>query len=194
MKKTWIVLLVLTTLGRGYDGVSAAITQRIIHAGNTPLASDCVVTQTGPMQLTVSTCSWTTTGQAKIVHESKVPNLSNEIAVGNVERMPYSRRVRGWLQDSQGNIIEKSRTRFIPVPVVLNITAGETWVAYLVNGPGVTMAVVLQKRGELRPAGTLDYILFPFVVPVSTTDLSGIDIEVFTVRPDFPPAKGLFEK
>ena len=194
MKRTWIVLLFLVAFGWSTDWVSAAITQRIIHAGDTPLASNCQVAQTGPMQLTVSACSWTTTGQAKIVHESKVPNLKNEIAAGRVERMPDGVRVRGWLRNAQGNIIEKSRTRFIPAKIILNIVAGETWVAYLVNGPGRTMVVTLQKRGEPRPTGTLDYILFPFVVPAGTTDLSAINIQVFTVLPGFPPAKGIFEK
>ncbi|KKL79491.1 hypothetical protein LCGC14_2014320, partial [marine sediment metagenome] len=60
--KTLVISLLLLFLGGGYDGVSAAITERIIYAGNTPLASDCRVTQTGPMELTVMPCSWTTTG------------------------------------------------------------------------------------------------------------------------------------
>ena len=194
MKKIWIIFLILALLVGDTGWLSAAITQRIIHAGDTPLASNCQVTQTGPMQLTVSTCLWTTTGQAKIIHESKVPNLKNEIAAGRVERMPDGVRVRGWLRNAQGNIIEKSRTRFILAKVILNIVAGNTWVAYLADGPGVTMNVVLQKEEDPKPTGTLDYILFPFTVPVGTINLNTINLEVFTVLPGFPAPKGLFEK
>jgi len=199
MQKLWIVLLILALLGGGTDWVSAAITQRIIHAGDTPLASTCKVTQTGPMQLTLSTCSWTTTGEGKILDrfESAFAALGVGLAAQALRENKaewHGSRVRVWLRDKQDNIIERSRTRMLSVDVVLNIVAGETWVVYLVDGLGVTMNAVLLKNKELRPAGILDYILLPFTVPVGTTNLNTINIEVFTVLPGFPAPKGMFEK
>ncbi|KKM30267.1 hypothetical protein LCGC14_1566230 [marine sediment metagenome] len=174
----------------------ATVVERVIYARNTLLVSDCIVTQTGLMELTVSACSWTTTGLSKVVPKEKVPNLSNEIAVGRVVEMPGGKEVRGWLLDKQGNIIEKSRTRGLMSSSVLTITAGKRWAAFLVDGPGITMQVALVEWGPgFTPLpGTLDYIILPFRVPVGTTDLSGIKIEVLTVRPGAGPAKGMFEK
>ena len=171
----------------------ATITQRIIHAGDTPLFSDCAVTQTGPMELSVATCRWTTRGEAGIAPKEKVSDLSNKIAAGQAEMMPDGKRARWWLTDNQGNIIDKSRTRVLP-PTVLSISAGNTWVVYMVDGPGVTMTLRLQPWTGISPEGVLNYLLMPFKVPAGTTDLNTIDIEVFTVLPGFPAPKGLFEK
>ena len=145
----------LLLLGGGGAGIYAGITERIIYAGNTPLASDCQVTQTGPMQLTISICSWTTTGQGRIFNtimslpaQAGVGSLAEAIRQGNAEWLPGGFRVRGWLTNKQGNIIEKSRIRTLPINTVLNIVAGERWVVYLVDGPGVTMDAVLQKASD----------------------------------------------
>jgi len=214
VKKLWIVWLILVLLGGGNDWVSAVMTQRIIHAGDTPLASTCRVTQTDPMELTVSKCSFTTTGQARIVNVAKaigsfvdqtlsdemerlasgLQELHNKVLAGEVEYMPDNKRVRGWLKDKKGNIIDKAKTRVLSAEVVLTILAPGRWVVYLTGNPGIKLNVVLQLHSDPRPANFVEYIVMPFVVPVGTTDLSGIDIEVFTVRPGFPPAKGLFEK
>lgn len=176
-------------------GAHAVVLERIIYAGDTPLASSCTVSQTGPMELTISACSWTTTGQARIVAKSSVPDLSNEIAAGRAQMMLDGRRVRGWLTDKDGNIIEKARTRSLPVVSVLAVPAGQRSAIYLVDGPGITMtAQLIDFNNDQRPAGTLDYIVLPFNVPAGTTDLSGIDIEVFTVIPGQVPPKGLFQK
>lgn len=172
----------------------AGIVERVIYTGDTPLASTCTVTQTGLMELTVSACSFTTTGQARIVAREKVSNLPNEIAAGRVQNMPDGKRVRGWFRDKDGNIIDKSKTHTRATPVALSITAGDTWVVYLLDGPGVTMDVVLQRWDDPRPANFIGFIVMPFTVPTGTTDLSTITIEVFTVKPDFPPPKGLFER
>ncbi|KKK79944.1 hypothetical protein LCGC14_2828420 [marine sediment metagenome] len=194
MKKTWVVLLFLVLLGGGYDGVSAAITQRIIYAGDTPLASTCAVTQTGPMELTISACSFTTTGRAKIVHESKVSNLQSQITAGRVERMPDGKRIRGWIHDKQGNIIEKSKTHVRNVATTVTVPGPGRWVIYLLDGPGINLDVILQLWEDPRPTKYVEYIVMPFVVPVGTTDLNTIDLEIFTVLPGFPAPKGMFEK
>ena len=178
----------------------ANIIPRVIYAGDTPLSSDCVVTQTGPMELTAGPCLWTTTGQARVfgLLES-IPallglgELGRAVAEGKAELFQRGTRVRAWLRDKQGNIIERSRIRIL-APTVLSISAGGTWVVYMVDGPGVTMTLVLQPKDDPRPAGTLDYLLLPFNVPAGTTDLNTIKIEVFTVRPGLAPARGLFEK
>ena len=190
MKTTFLALALVFLL---VGVANAVIVERVIYAGDTPLTSNCTVTQTGPMELAVSSCSWTTTGQSKVVAREKVPNLANEIAADRVVMMPDGKRVRGWLKDKGGNIIERSRTRVL-APTVLNIIAGEEWVVYMVDGPGVTMNLILQPWDVKSPGGLIDYLIMPFKVPLGTTDLSVINIEVFTVRPDFPPAKGLFEK
>ncbi len=194
MKKSWIILLLLALLVGGYDNALAVITQRIIHAGDTPLTSTCLVMQTAPMELTISKCAFTTTGQARIVHQSRVPSLKNEIAAGRVERMPDGKRVRGWLRDRQGNIIEKSKTHILNVATTVIVPGPGRWVVYLTDGPGTNLNVVLQLFDDQRPSNYIEFIVMPFVMPVGTTDLSSIDIEVFTVLPGFPASKGLFEK
>lgn len=189
-----IILYCLMIVFLFLPSAESAIIERVIHAGDTPLASTCTVTQTGPMELTVLACSFTTTGQARIVAKEKVPSLPNEIAAGRVQMMPDGKRVRGWLRNKDGTIIDKSKTHTAVTSTALIITAGDTWVVYLTDGPGVTMPVVLQKAGDPRPANFVEFIVMPFTVPIGTTDLSTIDIEVFTVKPDFPPPRPLFER
>ncbi len=201
MKTLIISLLFALLLPGGGTGVFAAITEQTIYAGDTPMFSNCSVEQTGPMELTVMPCSWTTPGLARVF--SILESLPAQIGLGELgkalrenkaEWLPGHQRVRVWWRDAEDNIIKKSRTRVLSVPKVLTITAGTFWVVYMVDGPGVTMDIVLQPWKVERPDNTLDYLIFEFDVPVGTTDLNTIDLEVFTVRPDFPPAKGIFEK
>ena len=214
MKKTWIVLLFLVALGAGGSWVSAAITERVIHAGDTPLASDCRVTQTGPMELTVMPCFWTTTGEARIVDVTKaignfadntlptfkerftsgIQELEHRVAAGEIEYMPDGKRIRGWLKNKDGSIIRKKATYRVAPKTVLTIVAGQKYVVYMLRGPGQTMNVALMNPADTRPSTFIDYLVFKFDVPVGTTDLNTITLEVFTVRPNFPPRKGLFEK
>ncbi|KKM22845.1 hypothetical protein LCGC14_1621180 [marine sediment metagenome] len=189
--KTFIAILIALFLG---GSAQAAITERVIYAGDTPLASDCQVTQTGLMELTVMPCFWTTTGQARIVPKEKVLNLTGAISRGDVEMLPDGKRVRGWLIDKQGNIIERSATYRVTPKAVLTITAGQKYVVYMLQGPGQTINIALMDPADRRPNTFIDYLVFNFNVPAGTTDLSAVAIEVFTVRPNFPPAKGLFEK
>ena len=205
MKTLIAGLLFALFLGGGYGGVSAAITKRIIYAEETLLRSNCTVKQTAPMQLTIAACSWTTTGRSKIVNIGIVRAVAARMGVGEVASLiaqdkaqftpgTLSTRVRGWFLDKDGKVIDRSRTRSVVSPVVLTITSGDLWVVYLVDGPGVTMDVVLQLDREVRPPNTLDYLILPFAVPAGTTDLGGITIEVFTVKPGHAPVKGMFEK
>ncbi|HEB26529.1 MAG TPA: hypothetical protein ENI05_01960 [Porticoccus sp.] len=197
--KALIISLLLILVGGGFDGISAAITQRIIHAGDTPLFSDCGVTQTGPMELTVTPCTFTTTGEARIA--SRLNSVFALTGIGPVAQALredkaewHGNRVRAWLRDKQGNIIEKSVTWRLPTVEIIGVTPGETYFLYLIEDVGVTMEVLLIPVSSPRPAGYIHYLAFEFTVPLGTTNLSSVDIEVFTVRPDFPPAKGLFEK
>ena len=201
MLKTLIISLLLLFLGAGGSWVSAAITERVIYAGDTPLTSNCRVTQTGPMELTIAPCTFTTTGEAKIfsIFESigarlGVGRLANAIVEDRAEMVKDGMRVRGWLTDKQGNIIEKSVTWRLPTAEIITVAPGETYFIYLVKKAGATMETVLLPVSDLSPISYIHYLAFEFTVPLGTTNLGGIEIEVFTVRPDFPPTKGLFEK
>lgn len=178
------------------------IKKRIIHAGETPLFSDFTVAQTGPMQLTVSGGSFQITGQARVLPKEKVPREFLED--GRAEMMPDGKRVRVWLQDKATKKIEsKSFRRVIVGNTVINIVAHPTKDKnYRIDleSPSDTVMMVSTKSWL---AGQLDvsygpnyshFIVLPFVVPSGTTDLSGINIEVFTVLPGFPPKPLAWEK
>ena len=196
MKILIISLLFALFLG----GVAqATIIERVIYAGDTPLASDCLVTQTGPMELTVMPCFWTTTGQARIL--GPIDSLIAATGIGTVARALregkaewHYNRVRVWLRDKQDNIIERSVTYQVTPKAVLTIVAGQKYAVYMLQGPGQTMTITLMDPEDPRPSTFINYLVFRFDVPTGTTDLSTITFEVFTVRPDFPPAKSLFEK
>lgn len=203
MKAFVVGLLIVLFFGGLPEGISAAITERVIYAGDTPLESDCQVTQTGPMEITVMPCFWTTTGEARILTPSIIEWAAAKLGQGafgraigqnRAEWMPDNKRIRGWLVDSQGNIIERSVTYRLGQLAVLTITAGQKYRAYMVDGPGNTMTIFLMDPIDPLPFGFINYLIFKFDVPAGTTDLSTVTLEVFTVRPDFPPAKGLFEK
>lgn len=163
----------------------ANIIERIIYAGDTPLASTCTVTQTGPMELTISACSLTTTGQAKIIKREKVRNLPTDILAGRAEIMPDNKWVRVWLKNKNGNFINKSKTYTLLNPVVLTIPPGNTWVVYLTSKPGSRMGVVFQSWTSPRPTNFIEYIIIEFNVPIGTINLNTIDIEILTVKPNF---------
>ena len=213
MKKTWIILLFLAILGGHPEGIRAAITQRIIHAGDTPLFSDCVVTQTAPLTLRIETCMWRTTGQARIVDAAKVvgiladKNLLDEssrirsglkelnlrVDAGEMEYMPDGKRIRGWLKNKDGSFVGKSENRVLTPITIVWPADGQTHLVYLVGGPGATMQAELALHGETQPAGFIDFLIFETLVPVGATDFV-TDVEVFTVLPGFPAPKGMFEK
>ena len=197
--KILIVALLLLLLGGGTDWVSAGITERVIYAGDTPLASDCQVTQTGFMELTVMPCFWTTTGEAKIlgpiasfVAATGIGLVAQALREGKAEW--HHNRVRVWFRDKHGNIIERSVTYQVTPKVVLTMVAGQKYVVYMLRGLGQTMNIALMDPADPLPSTFINYLVFAFDVPFGTIDLSTVTLEVFTVRPHFPPAKSLFEK
>ncbi len=198
MKNLFVYLLLLFGLSAGTATADIVITT--IYAGPTPLKSDCPVTQTGPMELTVSRCSWTTTGTARVF--SRIKSLPAQIGLGDLgqalregkaEWLPGHQRVRAWLRDDQGNIIDRSRTRVLPGPAVLAIVPGN-WVVYMVDGAGATMDLMLRSLEDTQPPGMIDYLILSLNVPPGTTDLSTVKIEVFKVLSGSAPDKGTFEK
>lgn len=171
------------------------IKPRIIHAGDTPLFSDFTVTQTGPMQLTVSGGDFQITGQAKILEKGKIP--AQFLTDGRAELMPDGRRVRVWLQDkATKKIKDKSKRRTIVGQTTINVIAHATKSkAYRVDlsSPSDTVMLAqvqswLEDEQEPVTSNLTHTLIFPFMVPPGTTDLSGINMEVFTVLPGFPPA------
>lgn len=200
MKKLIIGLIVSFLLG-GIPDTSAGITERVIYAGDTPLYSDCTVVQSGPLELTVPPCMFTTTGQAKIFNRlQSLPAmvgagpLAAAVRDGKAEWMRDGLRIRAWIRDKQGKIIERAVTYQLPVASVITVPPGDTYFIYLVENPGKKMDTVLLPTNAPSPSNYVHYLAFEFTVPLGTINLSGIKIEVFTVRPSFPPARSMFEK
>lgn len=201
MKTSFLALAVLLFM---FDGVGlGAVVERVIYSGDTPLASTCAVIQTGPMELTVAPCSFTTTGEAKIIIPDPITwaaalvglgSLGRAIAENKAEWMPDGFRIRGWLVNGQGNIIERTKTRLLPVAAVTAVPVDNTYLLYLVEKAGPILGVVLLSMNDPRPANYVHILAFKFEVPVGTTDLNTVTIEVFTVKSGFPPPRGLFEK
>ncbi|KKL90961.1 hypothetical protein LCGC14_1899480 [marine sediment metagenome] len=196
--KILVLLLLLLFLPGGGTGVFAAITERVIYAGDTPLASDCQVTQTGFMELTVMPCFWTTTGEAKIlgpiasfVAATGIGLVAQALREGKAEW--HHNRVRVWFRDKHGNIIERSVTYQVGQGSADHNSRTEVQSLH-VDGPGNTMTIFLMDPIDPLPFGFINYLIFKFDVPFGTIDLSTVTLEVFTVRPHFPPAKSLFEK
>jgi len=176
------------------------IKERKIYAGDTPLFSDFTVNQTGPMELTLSGGDFQITGQAKILEKNKVPSVF--LTDGRAEMMPDGKRVRVWLQDKiTKQPTDKSKRRTIVGQTVVNVVAhaikNKAYQVDLRSPSDTVMLVQVQSwlEDQTRPiTSDLTHILvFPFVVMPGTTDLSGIDIEVFTVLPDFPPGSPEWE-
>ncbi|KKL22781.1 hypothetical protein LCGC14_2431990, partial [marine sediment metagenome] len=116
----------------------ADIVDWVIYAGDTPLTTDCRITQTGPMELTVEPCTFTTIGKARIFNALQalparigVGALAEALRDGKAEWMPAGLRIRAWLQDKQGNVIERSVTYQLPVTSVMTVPAGDEYYIYL---------------------------------------------------------------
>ena len=188
----WILLV---------GSVRAEIVERVVYAVDTPLASDCRVTQTGLMELMVMPCSWTTVGEARVFSVAKsIPAqlgfgpLAGAISQGKAEWMPNGLQVRAWLRDKNGDIVSRSERLSLPISAVITVPAGNTYFIYLVRKAGPIMEAILLPVSAPRPDNYVHILAFEFEVPIGTTDLSEVTIEVFTVRPGKKPKKGLFEK
>ena len=197
MKTTFALIFLLLFSFRA----QADIVDQVTYAGDTPLFTDCRIIQTGPMELTVEPCTFTTTGNAKIFDALRalpaqigVGKLAQAIRDGKAEWMLNNLWIRAWVQDKQGNIIERSVTYHLPVAAVLTIVPGDEYYIYLQKAGGVTMVAVVVPNRHKMALATVHPLSYEITVPAGTTDLSTITIEVFTVKPDFPPRKGLFEK
>tara|TARA_Y100000310_G_C20702209_1_gene830953 strand:- start:919 stop:1455 length:537 start_codon:yes stop_codon:yes gene_type:complete len=176
------------------------IIHKITYAGDTPLFSDFIVTQTGPMQLTISGGIFQITGQARILDKKKIPPAFFQD--GRAELMPDGKRARVWLQNKiTKQIKDKSKRRTIVGNTVVNIVAHSTKDKYYqidLRSPSDTVMLVdvnswfSNVRKNITPDLT-HTLVFPFLVPVGTTDLSGIDIKCFKVLPGFPPEQPEWE-
>ena len=183
------------------SSTQAGISERIIYAVDTLLASTCTITQTGPMELTILPCTFTTTGDSKILSvfnslpaHTGLGELARAIRQGKAQWTPGGLRLRVWFQDKQGKVIEKSVTYHLLTTNTITVSPGNTYFIYLIKTARTTMKAWLVLESEPRPTGYINDLVSEFTVPLATTNLTNIEIKVFTVRPDFPPAKGMFEK
>ena len=181
--------------------IQARITKRVIHAGDTPLFSDCTVTQTGPMQLTVKPCTFVTTGRAKIFDVIRalpaqigVGELAKALREDKAEWMPDGLRVRGWIQDEKGKIIDKSTSYHLLTKGVINITTPGVYVILLMKSSGFNMDVVLASSYSPSMVNYVHILALEFDVPLGTINLSDVDIILYTVKPGHRPKKGIFEQ
>jgi hypothetical protein len=176
------------------------IVDRVIYAGKTPLFSDFVVTQSGPMQLEISGGEFQITGQAKHFDPSDVP--PEFFSDGRAE-MDDEGKARVWLQDKvTKQLKDKSKRRRIAETTTVNITADlsktKSYRIDLRSPSDIEMLIQTQSwlDGERAPA-TEDLthtLVFPFKVPVGTTNLNDLKIEVFKVLPGRQPAPLPWEK
>lgn len=184
--------------------IQTKITNGLIYAGNTPLASTIAIAQTGPMQLTVRAGSFTTTGQSRIVDvpedAAKLVQLQTLIAQGGAEYLPGNRQARVWLADSAGALL-KAQTFTLAADAVFNLTSdsvdSKAYQAELGHVGGVVDVLMrsrfTQDKYSNAPVGwkKIHDIIFEFSLPPGTTDLSGLDIFVLAVLPGFPPGTGV---
>ena len=172
----------------------------LIYAGDTPLACDIVAEQTGPMQVTVRAGSFTTTGLARIrTYDPRAHDAL--IASGRGELLADGRRVRGWIQNRQGQPIDKSVTYTLAVDQVITLVSDPTRpVAYDVDlvhqGPNAGVHVKRKLVGVEEygtpPAGwkKIHELLFEFLLPPGSMTITPIDIFALTIRPGFPEGIG----
>ena len=173
-----------------------------IYAGDTPLLSTIAVEQTGSMQLTIRAGYFRSTGQARILDAAQKPGLSDLIAANKAEMMPDGRRVRVWLQDANGNPIDKSKTYTLAADVVLEIVSDPIYdTLYEIDliSDGAATKILMQSKLDDGIEDYADYpagwsrvhdLIYKFRVPAGAADISGIDIFVLEVRPGFPPGTG----
>jgi len=129
-----------------------------IYAGSTPLACTITVEQTGPLTLTVRAGSFTTTGD----------------------------RTAGMAPETLTLAADQT------VTIVPDATAAKVYAVDLgVMGGAVDVLARSRFLGDDDPAAppgwrTVQRLVFDLTVPPLTTDLAGLDVHTFTVRPGFP--------
>ena len=176
--------------------ITSEVGRGLIYAGDTPLACDIVVEQTGPTQITVRAGSFTTTGQARI--RPYVSSKHNAlIAAGKGELLPDGARVRGWIQDRAGVPVDKAKTYTLAADRGVALTSDPTRpVAYNVDliGQGINADVFIKRKvvnveqyGSPPPGWKkVHELVFEFVIPPGGTDITAIDIYALVVNPGFP--------
>lgn len=163
-----------------------------IYAGDTPLESTLSVEQTGPLQLTVRKGHLQTTGQARIVHTTKIDHVQiDQLLQTNKAEMADAKRLRLWLNGHQ-----KKRHDLIDDFVwdIIVPSSGQIryWLDVGTNPLGRSDVLINQMdptmiNAPVSPPGwsNLQTIIFPFVIAAGMTILP--DIIVLTVEPGYPP-------
>jgi hypothetical protein len=169
--------------------------ERVVYAGDTPLLSELRVSQVGPLRLRIAAGRFRTTGEARV--EIERPEHDALVKAGKAERLGDG-RVRAWLLDERGEPIEPAREYAVPdtdldIPQAAEDRAYGVWLCT----DGVQVRPMLRRVQGVTaplPAPWRECCSFPivltFVVPVGTTDLRDIPIEVLTVKPGFPAGTG----
>ena len=180
------------------SSAQADIVDRVIHAGETPLASSCTVSLTGPMQLTISGCSFTTTGYYHTVPANKAPaNVHGLIASGKAEKLADG-RIKVWLQNKDGTVFEKSRTIILSSDVAINIPIlpEAAWHRITLGVSASVGSVVAQSWTATTrrwlpdpPVGwePIHILMLEFLVPAFQNNLNNITIQAIKILPGFPP-------
>mgnify|MGYP001558577136 CR=1 FL=1 len=172
----------------------------MIYAGDTPLACSITVEQTGPMQITVRAGSFTTTGQARIRGYDPGTH-AGLIASGKAERLPDGKRVRVWLQDVNGQPIDRATTYTLAADQIVVLTSDPLKpVAYDVDliSDGPQTDVLVKRRvvdaeeyGDPPPGWRKVHdLLSEFMLPPGCAEITPIDIYALTIRPGFPAGTG----
>ena len=172
----------------------------LIYAGETPLACSIEVVQQGPMTLVIRAGSFTTTGEAAIRRYDTATHGAL-VAAGKAERLVDAARVRVWLQDINGQPVQKSVAHALAADFAMLVSDNpvlvKSWRAALALDPTGSVTVLPQSRlgsdpWPVTPPGwdVIHTIVYNFDVPPGTVTLAPIAIYVVTVRPGFPPGTG----
>lgn len=131
----------------------------LIYAGNTELSSSLVVSETGPLELTISSGSYTSTGNKDKGIPPRVYNLTANAVCPIFNTADSKKYYQAQLVASQWEveILWKSNFELQPEPP-------------------------LPDGFEL-----IQYIVFAFEVPPHVQSIADIKINVFKVLPGFPP-------
>lgn len=180
--------------------ITSVVHRGLIYAGDTLLSSSIDVVQTGPMQLTVRAGSFTTTGQSWI-GTYHAPEHGVLVATGQAKLLPDGRRIRIWLQGLGGLPVVRSWAYVLSADYIVNLTSDPIrTVAYVVDlvGQDQTADVWVKRKivgiGEYGapPAGwmKLHELVFEFLLPPGTSNLTPVEMYVLRVRSGFPPGTG----
>ncbi len=177
---------------------NAQIVNRSIYARETSLASTCLAILTGPMQITIPACSFTTTGQARVLSQTDSNrDQLEDLLSKNMAEKTSDGRIRVWLQKKDGTVEDRSRTVTLSANVIQTIVplAADTYYRAALGIEAGMANILWQSSTDQRtwlptpPASwsLIHILIFPFLVPAGDTSLFNNRIEVFTVLLGFPP-------